>query len=197
VSDKRTPPAGWEYVGDGPEIRQIVPTRQGETNGHEGFTREEATKTEAGRIRGVILDTIASRVGQVADVHPRLLEGIEIAARRLARPDSPNDDRGALIALCERAAVPQEHWRNRDTAVAQRQVGEALMLLRAGCEFRILTGSPDGKHYNRGLVSNETTTWVEITHHGFDYFEGGDVDEDTFYIPTEARLDAADGKDWY
>lgn len=62
---------------------------------HVGFTREEATTTEAGRIRGVILGTIAMRVGQVPDVHPRLLEGIEVAARQLA------DDREAVAVLAD------------------------------------------------------------------------------------------------
>lgn len=58
------------------------------TSRAERFTVEEATTTEAGRIRGIILDTIALRVGQVGDVHPRLLEGIEKAARLLA--DTPD-----------------------------------------------------------------------------------------------------------
>lgn len=51
---------------------------------HTGFTREEATQTLAGEVRAIILWEIASRCGQVPDVHPRLLEGIEVAARRIA-----------------------------------------------------------------------------------------------------------------
>lgn len=50
---------------------------------HQGFTLAE-TKTPAGDIRAVILWEIAWRCGQVPDLHPKLLEGIEVAARRLA-----------------------------------------------------------------------------------------------------------------
>lgn len=104
-------------------------------------------------------------------------------------------DRETLIHLCEAASVPQEHWHNRDSAIAQRQVGEALMLLRAGCDFRVLTGTDEGP--TRGMATDADTAWVEITYNGFSHFEGGEPDDDTFYIPTRARLDAADGKDWY
>lgn len=41
-------------------------------------------------------------------------------------------NREELIALCERAVVPVEQWSDRDSADAQKQVGEALVLLRAG-----------------------------------------------------------------
>lgn len=69
---------------------------------HEGFTAEEATTTEAGWIRGIILDTIASRVGQVPDLHPRLLEGIEVAARHLAaRPAEDQRDERLLLVWSE------------------------------------------------------------------------------------------------
>lgn len=82
---------------------------------HQGFTREEATQTEAGRIRGIILDTIASRVGQVPDLHPRLLEGIEVAARRLATPAEPDPTAGEhrALAVAEKAdeMLRANHWR--------------------------------------------------------------------------------------
>jgi hypothetical protein len=93
-----------------------------------------------------------------------------------------------LIDLCERGVVPHEHWHNRDTAGAQRQLGEALALLRAGCDWRI---ADDPK-------SNERTLWVEITFHGFGYFDWDDApDTETFYIPTDKRLREVDGRDWY
>lgn len=50
----------------------------------ERFTREEATETVAGDVRAIILWEIASRCGQVPDVHALLLDGIEAAARRIA-----------------------------------------------------------------------------------------------------------------
>lgn len=107
--------------------------------------------------------------------------------------------REALIAICERATVPQERWRNRDTSGAQRQMGEALVLLRAGCDFRVLVGDEGPtKTYNRHLITNERVIWVEITFKGFDHFEqGGHLDDETFYLPTAAVLDAVDGGDWY
>lgn len=58
---------------------------------HRGFTREEA-ETEAGRIRGVIVDEVGKRCGSPPNVHPRLLEGIEVAARLLA--EQAAEDRG-------------------------------------------------------------------------------------------------------
>ena len=109
-------------------------------------------------------------------------QGTEVAGGR-----SEDDERAWLIALCERGVVPEGRWRNRDTADAQRQLGEALALLRAGCSFRIAE-SPE---------SDERTLWVLITFKGFAHFEGDDeLDEELFYIPTEKRLEARDG-DWY
>lgn len=49
-----------------------------------GFTRDEAMYMPQGEIRGVIVDEIGKRCGSPPDVHPRLLEGIETAARLLA-----------------------------------------------------------------------------------------------------------------
>lgn len=99
-------------------------------------------------------------------------------------------DRAALLALCERGFVPQEQWRNRDSSAAQRQLGEAYALLRAGCDFFVDRQTKHGAH------------WVVIEFRGFDYFEGdydgrGPLDNERFYIPTAERLDANDGGDWY
>lgn len=96
-----------------------------------------------------------------------------------------------LIELCTDGVVPQGQWSNRDTAGAQRQLGEARALLAAGCEFHVI--------HRGSLTSDEKTIWVEITWNGFSYFEygGNATDDDTFYIPTRARLDAVAGGDWY
>jgi uncharacterized protein (DUF1684 family) len=106
---------------------------------------------------------------------------------------TPKQDytREDLVALCERAFVPHAKWRNRDTADAQRQLGECYALLRAGCDFVIL----DGRY---GLTTDERTVWVEITFRGFAYFDyDGDWNTETFYLPTAPRLDRRDGGDWY
>ncbi len=69
------------------------------------------------------------------------------------------------------------------------QLGECLALLSAGCDFDV---RPDGKTYK-----------VYIEFRGFDWFEGGFDHEDrylsdeSYYVPTRARLDEVDGGDWY
>ena len=97
-----------------------------------------------------------------------------------------------LIKLCEAAVVPVEKWWDRDSAEAQKQVGKALALLRAGCEWK-LADSPE---------STEKTIWILITYPGFNAVEYGRNDrdyweEDLFYIPTAERLAAREGGDWY
>lgn len=109
---------------------------------------------------------------------------------------SEHISREDLVQLCTDGVVPQEKWRNRDTSGAQRQLGEARALLAAGCDFFVLHGT--GTH---SLRTDENTIWVSIEWHGFEHFEyGADshlTENDTFYIPTRARLDAANGGDWY
>jgi len=110
-------------------------------------------------------------------------------------------DRSELIAICERSFVPQDKWINRDSAMAQRQVGECLALLRAGCDFVIRTEETvkDG----HGCLTDNETIWVDVYFHGFNWFENGYDDgedyrdDDTFYLPTPARLDKRAGEDWY
>jgi len=103
----------------------------------------------------------------------------------MGRPLISRED---LIALCERGRVPQDSWRNRDSAAAQRQLGEAWALLSAGCDFTI------------DADSDAQTWWVTITYEGFAFHEDGDPDSretDTAYIPTAALLDRVNGEDWY
>ena len=98
--------------------------------------------------------------------------------------------REELIGCCMAASVPESQWHDRDSAGAQRQVGEAWSLLRAGCGFA-LSESP---------ASSDETWWVDITFRGFMTFEVGEDDvteTDLFYIPTRQRLDEAAGRDWY
>lgn len=95
-------------------------------------------------------------------------------------------DRDALLELCERAFVPQSDWANRDSSSAQRQLGEAYALIKAGCDVTVY----DLKH---------DSWWVAIAFEGFDAFEYGreHTTTESFYIPTRGRLDQAAGKDWY
>jgi hypothetical protein len=94
-------------------------------------------------------------------------------------------DRSELLALCERAIVPHEKWRNRDSAAAQRQVGELLALLRAGCSFTV-------------VVENRDTLSVTVEFRGFNTFEEGEgMEHASFYLPTDACLTAYAGEDWY
>lgn len=116
----------------------------------------------------------------------------------MAKTDYTRED---LIAICERAIVPQDHWRNRDSASAQLGVGAALVLLKAGCKFVVLTADNQERP---SLVTDAETIWLEFYLHNFQWFEYGGDDhpdgyrhEDTVYLPTPARLDVANGGDWY
>jgi hypothetical protein len=116
----------------------------------------------------------------MSDVTAGGLDGQEGAAMKYTRQE--------LIAICERAVVPEARWRNRDSASAQRGVGLAWAWLRAGCEF----------HFTTDPKSDDRTIWIEIHAKGFGFFDwGGDKDDELVYLPTPQRLDAAGGGDWY
>jgi hypothetical protein len=104
--------------------------------------------------------------------------------------------REELVALCERGIVHQRKWCNRDSASAQSQLGECWALLKAGCDFDVCTRA--NQPSQASCVTDDRTIWVEITVPGFSRFEGGVMDVETFYIPTEARLSqVGPGEDWY
>lgn len=109
--------------------------------------------------------------------------------------------REELIAICERAFVPQEHWWDRDTAGAQIKMGSCLALLKAGCYFEIQY-TKDGS----GCSTDENTIWIQFWVHDFIWFETEHTERDEkgnkfhdyhFYLPTESRLDERKGMDWY
>ena len=107
-------------------------------------------------------------------------------------PDPVKTDwtRDELLDICEKALVPQDLWSDRDTAHAQRQVGECRALLKAGCSYGIITMGSTATDYH--------TIWLTIEYRGFDYFEtGGHLSTETFYLPTPTRLWEANGGDWY
>lgn len=93
----------------------------------------------------------------------------------------PSDDdrypRQRLLEICEKAIVPQERWGDRDSAAAQKNVGQLWALLLAGYEYRI--------SWDDDLcATNKETVWVVI-------------EEDWYYLPTQERLDDRNGRDWY
>lgn len=100
--------------------------------------------------------------------------------------------RNDLIYLCVRGFVQQDKWSNRDSAKAQVQLAQCYALLWAGCKFHVPTAD-DAKC----MATTADTVWVDVSYQGFSYFEEGILSTDTFYIPTERRLDEANGEDWY
>ena len=106
--------------------------------------------------------------------------------------------RDALISICERAIVDVSKWRNRDSPSSQEKTGMLWALLKANCQFEILFDKD-------GLCTNEYTIWLRVWspkfHHfdwdGFDLNDKDTMEDETFYLPTIARLDAVDGSDWY
>lgn len=57
------------------------------------FVEELAANPELARVRGLIVDEIGKRCGQIPDIHPRLLEGIESAARLIVRAEPTAKER--------------------------------------------------------------------------------------------------------
>lgn len=108
--------------------------------------------------------------------------------------------RDELIELCERAIVPEEFWGNRDSELSHLQVGRLWALLKAGCEYRVITES-NKRQDDFSCVSNEDTIWVSVSSRGFHWFENEDGDDyltiERYYLPTEKRLEERQGLDWY
>lgn len=105
--------------------------------------------------------------------------------------------RAELLAICEKAFVHQDKWRNRDSSHSMRQLGECYALLKAECEFTVLyrNAETSGRF---DLSTDARTIWVSIKFRGFSWFEErADLEEETYWLPTPARLEAADGEDWY
>lgn len=123
-----------------------------------------------------------------------LRELMDCARKRVRpAPEVTSWTRDDLIGLCRDGVLPQEKWSNRDTARAQMQLGQALALLSAGCDFTARLG-------HRRLTID-----LRVEYRGFQWFEGGldyddrdmYLDHEDFYVPTRARLTAVDGSDWY
>lgn len=104
-----------------------------------------------------------------------------------------------LISICERAIVNINEWESISTRTAQDQLAIAWMLLKAGCEFEILTeenSNIDIAHTNDKII------WISIKSYTSETLKSKlrGVDEimprKTFYLPTEKRLYDREGKDW-
>lgn len=99
--------------------------------------------------------------------------------------------REELIDICERAIVSESDWGDRDSHQAQMQVGSCWALLKAGCEFKVITEG--------SLRSDDRTIWVEIRSAGFSFFEYAEEDNAkesaNYYLPNPDRL--LQGGDWY
>lgn len=156
----------------------VLSSTDGETMRLKGFlsTRLEEMPEMGTRLYVALEDD--SKKG--ADLHVHF--GIPVTPEAPAEAVLPS--REHLVWLCLTGVVPQDQWTDRDSASAQLQLCQALGLLRAGCDFEI-------------LEANERVYLVEITYHGFMWFETSQPTKDTFYIPSKAHLDKHLGRDWY
>ncbi|WP_226035720.1 hypothetical protein [Aquibacillus saliphilus] len=89
--------------------------------------------------------------------------------------------RQELIDLCEKAIVSEDKWGNRDSASAQRQIGELWALLKAGCDYKL----------------DHNSLSITVYYKGFMYFEMLDIESEYFYLPTLKELEELNGEDWY
>lgn len=116
----------------------------------------------------------------------------------IADVSNSNFSRESLISICERAVVDVSKWGNRDSPSSQESVGKLWALLKSNCQFEVL-------YENDGLCTNDNTIWLRVwspkfSHFDWDGFDLNDRDtmeDETFYLPTTARLDYSDGNDWY
>lgn len=94
-------------------------------------------------------------------------------------------ERIELIKICENAVVDESEWRNRDTASAQRQLGECWALLKAGCNYTVTDRRTD-------------VIWLDVYFDGFMTKDAGaSKDSESFYLPTFEDLKRVNGSDWY
>ena len=96
-----------------------------------------------------------------------------------------------LIKICEQAFVPEDKWHDRDSETSQCSLGECYALLKAGCDFEVV-------YEDDVCATNERTIWLNVYSKGFGYFDwGGAKEKHHYYLPTQKRLDEANGGDWY
>jgi hypothetical protein len=95
--------------------------------------------------------------------------------------------REEIIALCDKAIFDVAEWSNRDHPQAMIQVGKCWALLKAGCQFKVITEDP----LNIGIVTNEKIVYLEVWYPVFGDFENDTTEDpkhsDNFYIPVNAN----------
>ena len=95
-----------------------------------------------------------------------------------------------LLKICEQSFVSEDKWHDRDSESSQSKLGECYALLKDGCDFEVI--------YDDICRTDENTIWLYVYSKGFDYFDRGkEKEEKLFYLPTQKRLDEANGEDWY
>jgi len=104
--------------------------------------------------------------------------------------------REELIQICERAVVPIEKWGNRDSPSSHEKLGVCSVMLKAGADFTVHRAKKEGES---GCLTDDRTIWLTLHWHNFGDFEYGTRfgESDSFYLPTPARLDQTEGRDWY
>lgn len=135
-----------------------------------------------------------------------------------------NYTREQLINICERAVVPHEKWGDRDSYISQKNIQSIYKGLTAGLDFKIITKEDDPEyHSDEQTILIKFTTPIDFDKlekgkelkisSREDYFKDCDPDYETemfngdgidfhsdwtrTYMPTEKRLDEANGNDWY
>ena len=116
-------------------------------------------------------------------------------------------ERNEMIALCDQAVVPVDKWMDRDSCKAHQQIGQLRMLLKAGCNFEIMTKYTEKDSQMPEMCTSKNTIWVRVFGPDFKWVEMHGIDDvpedynkheiDTFYLPTYSKVKAADGEDWY
>jgi len=150
-------------------------------------TKATALRQTVAKALDTLRNPAESRDGAIELLEQALADAAPVTRPKLG-PIKVDYTREELIAICEAAIVPMKHWYDRDSASAQRQVGDCWVLLRADVPFRI---EKDTDH---------RTIWVEhYDIEGFQYVELGKDFKETelSYLPTPKRLEEAAGKDWY
>jgi len=124
--------------------------------------------------------------------------------------------REKLIELCERAVVHHSKWENRDSYSAQVLISSIYEGLTAGLEFEINNQTDDYTiwidfiNVEKDMLKNSRCLSICGRE---EYFENCDPDYETEmfigygidfnsnytggYMPTEKRLNNAEGDDWY
>lgn len=97
--------------------------------------------------------------------------------------------REELIALCEKAIIPLNKWRNRDTPEGQAQLGICWAYLKAGCDFK----ADEGIYFVILNIFHPTFNTIERQ----EGLGGPELEESSFYIPTQRQLDRKKGGDWH